>query len=185
MNQRDGRKTWPLFWVLGVVLFLADQWVKWWTVQTFSAPAAGGAVTADAPLPLIDGVVELTRVHNYGAAWSSFSGSRWLLVGVTCAIVAAVAAVLLRRDVRHPLGLAAGTLIIAGGIGNIVDRVRLGYVVDMFHFQFWPSYPVFNVADIFVVAGVILFLLYYLFLYEKTDGKKNRSKPDDRKGAQD
>lgn len=73
MNQRDGRKTWPLFWVLGVVLFLADQWVKWWTVQTFSAPAAGGAVTADAPLPLIDGVVELTRVHNYGAAWSSFS----------------------------------------------------------------------------------------------------------------
>ena len=55
----------------------------------------------------------------------------------------------------------------------------------MFHFQFWPSYPVFNVADTFVVAGVILFLLYYLFLYEKTDGKKARSKPDDRKGAQD
>ena len=47
------------------------------------------------------------------------------------------------------------------------------------------SYPVFNVADIFVVDVVILFLLYYLFLYEKTDGKKNRSKPDDRKGAQD
>ncbi|MGI5988631.1 MAG: signal peptidase II, partial [Dysosmobacter sp.] len=116
MNQRDQIKTWPLFCVLGVVLLLADQWVKWWTVQTFSAPAAGGAVTADAPRPLIDGVVELTRVHNYGAAWSSFSGSRWLLVGVTCAIVAVVAAVLLRRDVRHPLGLAAGTLIIAGGI---------------------------------------------------------------------
>ena len=70
-------------------------------------------------------------------------------------------------------------------MGNLIDRIRLGYVVDMFHFQFWPSYPVFNVADIFVVAGVILFLLYYLFLYEKTDGKKNRSKPDDRKGAQD
>ena len=80
---------------------------------------------------------------------------------------------------------AMRVLILGGGVGNLIDRIRLGYVVDMFHFQFWPSYPVFNVADIFVVAGVILFLLYYLFLYEKTDGKKNRSKPDDRKGAQD
>ena len=137
MNQRDQIKTWPLFCVLGVVLLLADQWVKWWTVQTFSAPAAGGAVTADAPRPLIDGVVELTRVHNYGAAWSSFSGSRWLLVGVTCAIVAVVAAVLLRRDVRHPLGLAAGTLIIAGGIGFLTwDDIRAnGYHFSRYRMQ--------------------------------------------------
>lgn len=178
MNQRDGRKTWPLFWVLGVILFLADQWVKWWTVQTFAAPAAGGVVTADAPRPLIDGVVELTRVHNYGAAWSSFSGSRWLLVAVTCVIVAAVAAMLVRRDVRHPLGLTAGALIIAGGIGNIVDRVRLGYVVDMFHFQFWPSYPVFNVADICIVAGAVLGVIYYLWIYERFDQKRSEHHGD-------
>ena len=130
-------------------------------------------------------LVELLRVHNYGAAWSSFSGMRWLLIVVTAAVMAVLAVLLLRRMVRHPLGVTALVLILGGGVGNLIDRIRLGYVVDMFHFQFWPSYPVFNVADIFVVAGVILFLLYYLFLYEKTDGKKNRSKPDDRKGAQD
>ena len=76
------------------------------------------------------------------------------------------------------------TLVLAGGIGNLIDRIRLGYVVDMLHFQFWPSYPVFNVADMFVVVGVILFLLYYLFLYEKTDSKKAREEQAKKEGAE-
>ena len=84
----------------------------------------------------------------------------------------------LRRYVRHPLGLAAGTLIIAGGIGNIVDRVRLGYVVDMFHFQFWPSYPVFNVADICIVTGAVLGVIYYLWIYERFDQKRSERHGD-------
>ena len=158
-----------LFLALGAAGLVLDQWLK-------------AYVTANIPLgqaqSLLPGVVELRTVHNYGAAWSSFSGSRWLLVGVTCAIVAAVAAVLLRRDVRHPLGLAAGTLIIAGGIGNIVDRVRLGYVVDMFHFQFWPSYPVFNVADICIVTGAVLGVIYYLWIYERFDQKRSERHGD-------
>jgi len=82
-----------------------------------------------------------------------------------------VAWALLRRVVRHPLGVAAGCLIISGGLGNILDRVRLGYVVDMFHFTFWPSYPVFNVADICIVTGAVLGAVYYLWFYEKYDKK--------------
>ena len=81
---------------------------------------------------------------------------------------------LLRRTVRHPLGLAACFLVIAGGVGNILDRVRLGYVVDMFHFEFWPSYPVFNVADICIVCGAVLGVIYYLWLYEKYDKRERR-----------
>ena len=61
------------------------------------------------------------------------------------------------------------SLLLAGGMGNLIDRLRLGYVVDMFHFQFWPSYPVFNVADICVVCGAALAAVYYLWLYEKHD----------------
>ena len=114
--------------------------------------------------------MELLRVHNYGAAWSSFSGMRWLLVGVTAVIVAAVAFVLARRIVRHPLGVLACALIISGGLGNIIDRLRLGYVVDMFNFQFM-SYPVFNVADICVVCGAFMGAAYYLWFYEKYDKK--------------
>ena len=144
-----------------------DQWVKYW-------------ITVNLPLgesmPLLPGFMQLRTVHNYGAAWSSFSGMRWLLVAVTSVIVLAVAYVLVRRIVRHPLGVAACFLILSGGLGNIIDRVRLGYVVDMFDFQFM-NYPVFNVADIAVVCGAALAAVYYLWFYEKYD-KKDRQDGD-------
>ena len=144
-----------------------DQWVKYW-------------VTVNLPLgesiPLLPGFMQLRTVHNYGAAWSSFSGMRWLLVAVTSVIVLAVTYVLIRRIVRHPLGVAACFLILSGGLGNIIDRVRLGYVVDMFDFQFM-NYPVFNVADIAVVCGAALAAVYYLWFYEKYD-KKDRQDGD-------
>ncbi len=150
-----------VFTALALALLALDQWVKHW-------------ITANLPLgqgmAFLPGLVELRTVHNYGAAWSSFSGMRWLLVIVTSCIVLAVLAVLARRIVRHPVGLAACFLIISGGLGNIIDRVRLGYVVDMFNFLFM-NYPVFNVADICVVCGCVLGVIYYLFLYEKYDKK--------------
>ena len=146
--------------VLFAALLGADQLIKYWTVEHLALGESAA---------FLPGIVQLTRVHNYGAAWSSFSGMRWLLVAVTSVIVIAVAVVLLRRIVRHPLGVAAGFLILSGGVGNIIDRVRLGYVVDMFHLEFWPSYPVFNVADICVVCGAVLAVIYYLWFYEKYD----------------
>ena len=145
----------------GILLLALDQWVKYWTVSHLALGEA---------CPLFPGLVELLRVHNYGAAWSSFSGMRWLLVSVTSVIVLAVVFLLARRVVRHPLGVTACVLVITGGLGNIIDRVRLGYVVDMFNFQF-ISYPVFNVADICVVCGAALGAAYYLWFYEKYDKK--------------
>ena len=156
--------------LLATALLGLDQWVKWWTVSHFTAPLPPHIyATADPARDLLPGLVELTRVHNYGAAWSSLSGQRWLLVGLTSLILLAVLAALFRRIVRHPLGVLAGCLILSGGLGNIIDRVRLGYVVDMFHFQFWPAYPVFNVADVCVVSGALLAAVYYLWFYEKYD----------------
>lgn len=146
--------------VLFAALLGADQLIKYWTVEHLALGESAA---------FLPGIVQLTRVHNYGAAWSSFSGMRWLLSAVTAAILIAVLVLLLRGVVRHPAGRVAGALILAGGLGNLIDRVRLGYVVDMFHFVFWPSYPVFNLADICIVAGAILGAIYYLFLYEKHD----------------
>ena len=148
-----------LFLALGAAGLALDQWLK-------------AYVTANIPLgqaqSLLPGVVELRTVHNYGAAWSSFSGSRWLLVAVTCIIVIFVTVLLVRRVVRHPLGVAACCMVISGGLGNIIDRVRLGYVVDMFNLLFM-NYPVFNVADILVVCGAVLGCIYYLWFYERSD----------------
>lgn len=151
-----------VFSLLGAALLGTDQWVKAWTVAHLEL----GETAA-----LLPGVIELMRVHNYGAAWSSFSGQKWLLLGVTSVIILAVLWVLVKKIVRHPLGLFAGCLIISGGVGNLIDRVRLGYVVDMLHFQFWPSYPTFNVADMCIVCGAILGAVYYVFFYEKYDGR--------------
>ena len=146
--------------LLALALLALDQWVKRYITLTLPLGETR---------PLLPGFVELKTIHNYGAAWSSFSGQRWLLVGLTSLILLAVLAALFRRIVRHPLGVLAGCLILSGGLGNIIDRVRLGYVVDMFHFQFWPAYPVFNVADVCVVSGALLAAVYYLWFYEKYD----------------
>ncbi len=138
--------------LLALALLALDQWVK--RMITLTLPLGEAR-------PLLPGFVELRTVHNYGAAWSSFSGMRWLLVAATSCIVLALLA-------RHPLGVLACCLIVSGGLGNILDRARLGYVVDMFNFQFM-DYPVFNVADMCIVSGCVLGLVYYQWFYEKYD----------------
>ena len=125
---------------------------------------------------LLPPLLQLTRVHNYGAAWSSFSGARWLLIGLTAAGMC-VLIWLLVKIVRHPLGQWSLAIILGGGIGNLIDRVRLGYVVDMLDTMFM-DFPVFNVADVFVVCGTICALIYYLAFYGKYDEKHRENKTD-------
>ena len=107
--------------------------------------------------------------------------SGWLLIGVTGVGMLALAW-LLARIVRHPLGVWSLTAVIGGGVGNLIDRVRLGYVVDMLRFQFWPSYPTFNVADVCIVSGAILGAIYYVLLYEKHDRRKTDGASDPANG---
>lgn len=150
-----------------LVCVLSDQTVKFLTV---SAMAPGETQ------PLLPPLLQLARVHNYGAAWSSFSGARWLLVALTAAAMGALVWLLV-KIVRHPLGQWSLACVLGGGIGNLLDRVRLGYVVDMFETTF-IDFPVFNVADIFVVCGTAGALVYYLAFYSKSD-EKNWGKPND------
>ncbi|MBE6939916.1 MAG: signal peptidase II [Ruminococcaceae bacterium] len=147
-------------WNILVIILLigSDQLLKYWTVT---------ALELGESVPFLPGLMQLTRVHNYGAAWSSFSGQTLFLVTVNVVMLAAVAWALWKL-VRHPLGRIAGLLILGGGLGNVIDRVWHGYVVDMFDLLLF-EYPVFNVADCFVVVGVILGAIYYLWFYEKYD----------------
>ena len=150
------------FAVMGAAwVVIIDQWVKMLTV---------GSLSLGETAELLPGLFRLERVHNYGAAWSSFSGARWLLVAVTAAGLCALA-YLVTHVVRHPLGVWALWLVIGGGIGNLIDRLRLGYVVDMIATEF-IHFPVFNVADIFVTCGAFAAAIYYLKFYEKYDAKK-------------
>ena len=156
-----------IFGLLGAALLGADQWVKAWVV---------GHLQMGETTSLFPGFLELMRVHNYGAAWSSFSGARWLLIALTAAGMCAIAWLLV-KIVRHPLGQWSLAIILGGGIGNLIDRVRLGYVVDMLDTMFM-DFPVFNVADVFVVCGTVCALIYYLAFYSKSDEKNWGNKVD-------
>lgn len=144
------------------VLIGLDQALKYWTVTHLALGESA---------PLIPGVLQLTRLHNYGAAWSSLSGKTVVLLAVTGVLMIAVAWLLIKRIVRHPLGVTAGLFILGGGLGNMIDRVWHGYVVDMLDISPLFSYPVFNLADCFVVVGAILGSVYYLWFYDKYDRK--------------
>ena len=148
--------------VLLAACVAGDQLLKGWVVTHLAVGESA---------PLLPGVVQLTRLHNTGAAWSSFSGKTGLLAAVTIVLMLAVAWLLVKRIVRHPLGVTAGVLVLGGGIGNVIDRVCRGYVVDMLDLQF-VDYPIFNLADCFVVIGMVLGAAYYLWCYDKYDKKK-------------
>lgn len=152
-----------MWYILAVVLCVAaDQAVKFWTVAHL-----GLYETA----PLIPGLVELMYVQNTGGGFSILAEHTWLLTAVTAVVMAVIAWLLWKKTLAHPLAMWTLTAILGGGLGNLLDRVRLGYVVDMFNFQFM-NFPVFNVADILVVCGVIGFAAYYLLLHDKVTGKK-------------
>ena len=140
----------------------ADQAVKYYVVTHLALYESA---------PLLPGLVELYYIRNTGGGFSILSGHTWLLTLLTAAVMVVVAVLLVRRTFPHPLAMWTLTAILGGGLGNLIDRVRLGYVVDMFNFQFM-RYPVFNVADILVVCGTIGFAAYYLLLHDKLEAKR-------------
>lgn len=157
-----------LYALIVIALIAADQGLKYWVVSHLALGQSA---------PFLPGLLQLTRLHNTGAAWSSFSGMTTLLIAVTAVLIVGVLVLLAKRIVRHPLGVTACLLILGGGLGNMIDRVLRGYVVDMFDLLLF-EYPIFNLADCFVVVGAILGGVYYLFLYEKTDKKEKPHDPD-------
>ena len=164
-----------LYYSLFVALIvIADQVAKYFTVLYI--PAAGAQ-------PFIPGILQITYVRNTGAAFSSFEGQQWLFA----LIFLVLTGLIFWEYFKKPMGFTklerfCIAAIYGGGLGNMIDRVRLGYVVDMLHFQFWPSYPTFNVADVCIVSGAILGAIYYVLLYEKHDRRKTDGASDPANG---
>ena len=145
-------------YLLAIALCIAaDQAVKYYVLTHLELYAHA---------PLIPGFVELFHIQNTGGGFSILSGHTWILTVLTAILMAGIAFLLVKAVFRHPLAMWTLTIILGGGLGNLIDRIRLGYVVDMFNFQFM-NYPVFNVADILVVCGTIGFAVYYLLLHDK------------------
>lgn len=143
-------------WVTALAFFVVDQLVKWVVTGPLGLRAEHDQLKL---VPIFD----LTRVHNYGIslgiAQAQNDMQRWLLVAATAIIAGLVGWWITREEKRgDQLALA---MILGGALGNIVDRVRFGYVVDFLdlHFGDWRPFYVFNVADAAISIGVVILLL--------------------------
>ena len=138
---------------VGVIVAL-DQWTK---VLTLSNIALYEKV------PFLDGLFHFTYVQNTGAAFSSFEGAMWLFALVFALFTALVIYDLVKKampfTVLERWCIAA---VYGGGLGNMIDRLRLGYVVDMIEVEF-IRFPVFNVADCCITCGGVLLLVHLIF----------------------
>ena len=121
-------------------------------------------------IPLVENVFHLTYVQNRGAAFSMWEQQWIILVALPAVVLAAgLASIWIKRTKWSRVTLTSVAFICGGGIGNLIDRIARGYVVDMFDCRFIPriDFPVFNVADIFICVGCGLLLLDVIFLEGK------------------
>lgn len=155
------KKLWVL--LISLAVLGGDQLLKHWVTE--NVPMHGAH-------PVIPGFFHLTLLHNTGAAYSILQGMRWPLIVVACVCVVCILVYLLRGK-GTVLSRAGMAMVLGGALGNLLDRIRFGYVVDMFEVEF-VEYPVFNVADMCIVVGGVIFCFLFLFFPE---GKRKRPAP--------
>lgn len=145
-----------VYFLISALLVGLDQWSKYLTVQNISLGETK---------EFIPGFLSLTHLRNTGAAWSLLEGKMKIFYVITV-IVSVVIIYLLIKNYKKSIWYSVGlSFVLAGAIGNFIDRVRLGYVVDMLQTDFM-NFPIFNVADSTLVVGVICIFIY-LILDEK------------------
>ncbi|MDR2655412.1 MAG: signal peptidase II [Oscillospiraceae bacterium] len=156
-----------MFTVLVIALSAvgADQLFKWLALE-YLKPVSS--------FNIIRNVLELHYVENRGAAFGILVDNKIMLVGFTAVLIIALAFFLVKNHGRHLLLKTGVSLIVSGGLGNLIDRIFRGFVVDYIYFV--PiNFPVFNLADICITSGTALVLIYVLF-FDAKDSKK--AKPE-------
>lgn len=141
------------------VIVVLDQVVKALVIANIPV---GGNVSA------IPGLFHLTQLHNTGAAFSMLEGGRWLFAAICLVGIVIVIVLIIKKTIKSKFEMWCLAAVFGGGIANLIDRLRFGYVVDMVEVEFM-KFAVFNVADAFITCGAIALFVYVLF-FDK--GKK-------------
>lgn len=133
------------------LLIILDQASKWWVVKEIPLREVR---------PFIPGLFSLTYLQNRGAAFSILQNQQWFFTLMTIAVIGAAIIYYFKSKNMTLLKEIALLLIISGGIGNFIDRLRLSYVVDMVHLDFM-NFAIFNVADSYLSVGVLLLVIVF------------------------
>ena len=148
-----------LYAILAAALVGLDQLVKF-LIRSNLALGEG--------VPFLPHILQLTYYQNTGAAFSIFEEHTWILTLISAAASVFLIILLVKKVFPHPFGMVSLALVLAGAVGNLIDRLFLGYVTDMFQTLFM-NFPVFNVADICIVCGSIAFCVYFLLFQGKEE----------------
>ena len=119
-------------------------------------------VLGQSSIPVLGGLFNIVFVENEGGAWGFMQNNTWLLIAITVVIMIICFAMLIKYGLHSKMFFFSIVLVLSGGIGNLIDRISRGSVVDFIQFGFWKTFPVFNIADIAVCIGVALLLLYFV-----------------------
>lgn len=143
-----------------IILVVLDQWTKY----------LASTHLINNTCVLMDGVFELRYLENRGSAFGMFQNQRILLLFIGFIVLGVISVYFVKLPWTKKMnGLRLLALfIVAGGIGNMIDRFRLGYVVDFFYFKL-INFPIFNVADIYVTCSVILLFILILFFFKEEE----------------
>lgn len=145
-----------MFYILIILVILLDQGTKIVIQQTMALNSS---------IPLIDGIFSITYIQNTGAAFSVLQGKTLFLILVQLLVILSIVVyMVIKAQSAHWMLKTSLALIVGGGVGNLIDRIHNGYVVDFLHIQFWP---IFNVADISVCCGCGLLVIYVFFIEGK------------------
>lgn len=149
--------------IISILLIALDQLSKLYALNVVKPQ---GTVT------LIDNFYYLTYVENRGAAFGMLQNQQVFFIAVTITIFAIFAFVLIKYKIEGKLFFAAVVLIFSGGVGNLIDRVFRGYVVDFLQFSFFS--PVCNIADYFITVGAVLLIISVLFCKKNIAPRKEK-----------
>lgn len=152
--------TWIMI-IAVVILIGIDQITKTWAFSQL--------YQADRAIPVIEDVFEFRFTKNYGVAFSMLEGHRWVFIPITILIGGLILAMMLRSPLRkYKLFDITCVLILSGAIGNLIDRIVYGYVVDFLYFEL-IDFPIFNFADCCVVIGAALLFIFTLFIMKEEE----------------
>lgn len=149
-----------VMYLFAFVLLCLDQWSKYWVVNHLTFGQA---------VPVLEPFLFYRYVTNEGAAFSILTGQKWLLSAIAGGVSLWILFYASRLKQRQPLHLLSLAAILAGALGNLIDRLRFGHVIDFvdLHYKGGNIWPIFNVADMCINLGVALLILYFLLYPEE------------------
>lgn len=153
-----------IVFAIAILIVVADRLLKLLVTNT---------IMTDGPVSLLNGLISFQYVENRGVAFGLMQNMQWIFIILTSAVVLAIIIYIFVKRPKSKLMLISFALILGGGIGNLIDRAFIGYVIDYIKLSFFP--PVCNLADYAITIGTALLIIYVLFVSDVFANDKKKS----------